>query len=95
VAGEGAEACHGGMAAEPGPTGPIKLTDIQLRLIPELLSYREGAYGFRGGGVDMCPRGNSALGGVQRLVSQGACLAPLEALALDTAAARRTRGPAR
>jgi hypothetical protein len=36
------------MAAEPGPTEPIKLTDIQLRLIPELLSYREGAYGFRG-----------------------------------------------
>jgi transposase len=34
--------------AKPRPTGPIKLTDAQLRLIPELLSHGAEAYGFRG-----------------------------------------------
>jgi transposase len=34
--------------AKPRPTGPIKLTDAQLRLIPELLSHSAEAYGFRG-----------------------------------------------
>jgi transposase len=34
--------------AKPRPTGPIELTDAQLRLIPELLSHGAQAYGFRG-----------------------------------------------
>jgi transposase len=34
--------------AKPRPTGPIKLTDAQLRLIPGLLSHGAEAYGFRG-----------------------------------------------
>src|SRR5215211_936487 len=41
---------HGVQAwrAKPRPTGPLKLTDAQLRLIPELLSHGAEAYGFRG-----------------------------------------------
>jgi transposase len=34
--------------AKPRPTGPIKLSEAQLRLIPDLLSHGAGAYGFRG-----------------------------------------------
>ncbi len=34
--------------AKPRPTGPIKLTEAQLRSIPELLSHGAEAYGFRG-----------------------------------------------
>jgi transposase len=34
--------------AKPRPTGPIKLTEAQLRSIPELLSPGAEAYGFRG-----------------------------------------------
>jgi transposase len=34
--------------AKPRPTGPIKLTEAQLRLIPGLLSHGAEAYGFRG-----------------------------------------------
>jgi transposase len=34
--------------AKPRPTGPTKLADAQLRLIPELLSQGGEAYGFRG-----------------------------------------------
>ena len=41
---------HGveGGRAKPRPTGPIKLTGDQWRLIPELLSHGAEAYGFRG-----------------------------------------------
>jgi transposase len=34
--------------AKPRPTGPLKLTAEQWRLIPELLSHGAEAYGFRG-----------------------------------------------
>ena len=34
--------------AQPRPTGPIKLTEAQLHVIPELLSHGAEAYGFRG-----------------------------------------------
>jgi transposase len=34
--------------AKPRPTGPMKLTEAQRRLIPELLSQGAEAYGFRG-----------------------------------------------
>ncbi len=34
--------------AKPRPTGPMKLTPDQLRLVPELLSHGAEAYGFRG-----------------------------------------------
>jgi transposase len=34
--------------AKPRPTGPIKLTEAQLHVIPELLSHGAEAYGFRG-----------------------------------------------
>ena len=46
-----AKAREGGVAAwraKPRPTGPIKLTDAQLRVIPELLSHSAEADGFRG-----------------------------------------------
>jgi transposase len=34
--------------AKPRPGGPIKLTNEQLQLLPELLSHGAEAYGFRG-----------------------------------------------
>jgi transposase len=34
--------------AKPRPMGPVKLTDAQLRLIPELLAHSAEACGFRG-----------------------------------------------
>jgi transposase len=34
--------------AKPRPAGPIKLTEAQLHVIPELLSHGAEAYGFRG-----------------------------------------------
>src|SRR5918998_3226814 len=34
--------------AKPRPTGPIKLTEAQLHVIPERLSHGAEAYGFRG-----------------------------------------------
>ena len=40
----GAESWH----AKPRPSGPVKLTDEQMRLIPDLLSHGAEAYGFLG-----------------------------------------------
>jgi transposase len=38
----------GAWRAKQHPSGPVKLTSEQLRLLPELLSHGAEAYGFRG-----------------------------------------------
>jgi transposase len=56
--------------AKPRPKGPIKLTEAQLRSIPELLSHGAEAYGFRGE-MWTCARVAAALTGTAQGHSSG------------------------